>query len=154
MIAAPRVAVLAEEELEPILGDLERRQESSDSVPNAVGGEVDFGVQSITNRPGGSKRFGALTEGRVPTIADEICIFRQPREPLWITPLKLLADELEHTTPGRDAGRRLSVEDESMGTLEREILVDGVRLLAVQGLDDPDVLALVLASDLLMLPEP
>ncbi len=74
MIATPRVPVLAEEELEPILGDLERRQQSPDRVPNAVGREVDLSVEPITNRPGGSKRFerfGALTEGRVPPNADD-----------------------------------------------------------------------------------
>ena len=85
----------------------------------------------------------------VAVVADEVTVLDQRDESAEVALMELAADQLEKALPGCDAHRGLSVEDEAVGPPVREVLVDRVRLFAVEVSDDPLVLLAVFLPGLL-----
>ena len=69
-----RITVLAEEELEAVLGNLEGGQQAEDGVADAVGREVDLRVEVVRDLGGVAEVVAVVGEGMVAAVADEIGI--------------------------------------------------------------------------------
>ena len=115
-----------------VAADVENGQQLFDGAAEAVGGEVDFGVESVTNFGGAAQFVAVAAEAAVASVGDQIGMVGQAVEAIVVATQELAAKQFKQASPGRDAGGGRAVEDVAVRSFESEVFVDRVGRFAVE----------------------